>query len=185
MDIDYVFSWAMAAGIVLVVEDGTIVPGANTFITLDEYRAYAAQRGYVTPPDDAAASRAILRAGDFLRSIDTKFVGYRVSNEQTMPFPRSGVPVAGRPGWYYDDDEIPPGIKEAQIELAGIVGNGGNLYPSASSLRSVKKRKIGPIETEYFEGAVAGDWTALAPAAYAALAPFMGSLAGGLTSRRV
>lgn len=185
MDADYTFDWSVSSGVILIVEDGTIVPGANTFVTLSEYRYYAEQRGLTVPPDDAAAARAILKAGDFLRSLEPRFIGYRVDNEQTMPFPRVGVPVSGRPGWYYDKDEIPSEIKEAQIELAVTLGNGTSLYPSASSLRSVKRRKIGPIETEYFEGGIAGDWTVISPTAYTLLLPFMGGSLGYLTSRRV
>lgn len=186
MELELRFAWNLAAGVVLIVEDGSIVAGANTFVTVEEYKAYAVQRGWPLPPSDLEIARAILSAADFIRSLEPKFAGYRVSNEQTMPFPRKGVAVPGRPGWYYDEDEIPSLLKEAQIELAGIVASGGRLYPSASSLKAVKRKKIGPIETEYFEGSVAGDWTSAAPAAYALLIQLMGGgYPGYMTSRRV
>ncbi len=186
MDSFLTLSWDMALGVLLVVEDGSIVPGANTFVTLAEARAYADLRGLSLPPDDAAASRVILKGGDFLRSLEPRFSGYRVSNDQTMPFPRIGVPVAGRPGWYYDEDEIPSVLKEAQIEFAVYLASGGSLYPSASASRSVKKRKVGPIETEFFEGGSSGsNWTTLVPSAYTLLLQLMGGVPGYMTSRRV
>lgn len=180
--------WNVALGVVLTVEDGSIVPGANTFITIAEARAYAEQRGLTLPPDDAATARAILNAGDFLRSLESSFSGYRVSNEQTMPFPRFNVPIAGRPGWYYSEDEIPTALKEAQIEFAVYLATGAKLYPSAAATaRSIKMRKVGPIETQYYEGgAGGGNWMVFVPSAYALLGPLMGgAYPGYMTSRRV
>lgn len=192
MEIGFELLWSYTySGPNLIVEDGTIVPNANTFVNVDEARAYASARNITLPTNDADVATFLIRAADFLRTLESRFAGYRVDVSQALPYPRKCAPVPNMPRWYYDTDEIPDILKQGQIELMVALSSGVNLYGSAASsaARSVKRRKVGPIETEYFEASGGASssligWAAVAPAAYAVLSPLFGAGFGALTSVR-
>jgi len=52
----------------IVVEDGTGVSGANSFVSLADARTYAADRGVTLSEDDAALSPLLYKAMDYLES---------------------------------------------------------------------------------------------------------------------
>lgn len=129
----------------LVIEDGTLVAGANSFVPRSEIISYAALRG-VTLVDDATTDILAIKAMDYLWSLCYK--GDKVSATQTTPFPRSGL-VAGDTA---DDfvHEIPYGIQIAQMQLALDAHAGIDLTPSANPSAVLKRTKVGPIEREFF-----------------------------------
>lgn len=129
----------------LVIEDGTIVAGANSFVTRAQIIAYAAARGVVLPDEDATDINAIL-AMDFI--FTQCFKGELVEDDQPLPFPRKGL-VAGdeEPDFEY---QIPVGIVNAQLQLALDAANGIILSPSSNPTGDLKRTKVGPIERELF-----------------------------------
>lgn len=134
----------------IIVEDGTIVADANSYATRAEYIAYAANRGVVVT-DDVAADVELIKAMDFLNV--QCWIGEPVDllTPQSLPWPRKGL-VEGD----LDDDwvySVPRVLKNAQMQLAMYVRQGIDLMPARSADAEVKKEKIGPIETEYFEPA--------------------------------
>lgn len=131
----------------LVIEDGTLVAGANSFVTRAEIIAYAAARGVVLPDEDATDINAIL-AMDYLWSLCYK--GEQVEETQTTPFPRKGL-IAGDEAEDFDY-EIPVGMKNAQLQLSLDAANGIILTASANPSGELKRSKVGPIEREFFEG---------------------------------
>lgn len=130
----------------LVIEDGTLVAGANSFATRAEIIAYAAARG-VTLADDETTDFLAVQAIDYIWSRCLK--GDLVDETQTTPFPRSGL-VSGDTveGYEYS---IPPAIKMAQLQLALDAGNGITLTASANPAAVLKRSKVGPLEREFFE----------------------------------
>lgn len=130
----------------LVIEDGSIVAGANSFVTRAEIIAYAAARGTTIANEDASDVFAIL-AMDYMWTLCLK--GELVDPTQTTPFPRKGL-IAGdeAPGFTY---EIPHGVKTAQLQLAMDAANGIILTASVNPSGDLKKSKVGPIEEEFFE----------------------------------
>jgi len=153
----------------LVIEDGTLVANAYSFVTRAEIIAYAASRG-VTIADTADADILAVKAMDYLWTLC--FAGDLVSEEQGTPFPRSGL-VDGDTAEGYEYT-IPAGIKRAQMQLALDSHNGIDLTPSANPDAALKRSKIGPIEEEFFE-AESLTLTGAAPltVANALLAPFL------------
>lgn len=131
----------------LVIEDGTIVAGANSFVTRAEIIAYAALRG-VTIPDTDASDVYAIRAMDYFWSLPC-LKGTLVEADQTTPYPRKGL-VDGdtAEGYVYS---IPAGIKNAQLQLSLDSFNGIDLTPSVNPEAGVKSEKVGPIATEYFD----------------------------------
>lgn len=131
----------------LVIEDGTIVAGANSFVTRAEIVAYAALRGVTIPDADASDVYAIL-AMDYLWSLPC-LRGELVDAAQTTPYPRKGL-IEGDTVEDYEYT-IPVGVKNAQLQLALDSFNGIDLTPSANPEANIKSEKVGPIATEFFD----------------------------------
>lgn len=128
----------------LVIEDGSIVANANSFVTRAEVISYASARGFVLPDDETTDVLATL-AMDYLWTLC--FKGTLVEGAE-VPFPRYGL-VDGDDAEGYEY-AIPLGIKRAQMQLALDSHNGVDLAPSATPSSSLKRSKIGPIEEEFF-----------------------------------
>jgi hypothetical protein len=138
----------MARQVTLVVEDGTIVPDANSFVTEDQIATYALMRGVTLPnttdiDKDKIATLGIL-AMDYLRVLPWK--GDLVEDTQTTPWPRKNIIT---PIW--PDNVIPPAVIEAQYQLTLLSNGGVILLPTYSGSGFLTKEKIGPIENTYSE----------------------------------
>lgn len=133
--------------ITLTVEDGSIVPNANTFVTIAEVRAFATQRGIDSlPADDDALSSLIINACDFVNTYEPRFQGSRTDPaNQSLCFPRKCVEI-------YDTDlgenTIPNQLKVAQIQVTVAASTGIELFPTQTGA-NVTRETIGPITTEY------------------------------------
>ncbi len=139
----------MARQVVLVVEDGTVVSGANSFVTEDQIVAAALMRGIVLPftTDDEKDKVAVygILAADYLRILPWK--GEVVDVNQTMPFPRKNMNMT--PPW--PENAVPYAVIEAQLQLALLSYGGTVLIPTTSGTGFLIKEKIGPIENTYSE----------------------------------
>jgi len=72
----------------LTVEDGSIVTGANSYVSLAAARSYAAARGATVPAADADLEVMIIKAMDYLESHRDQFLGDSVERDQPLSFPR-------------------------------------------------------------------------------------------------
>lgn len=150
----------------LVIEDGTGVAEANSYVTAEQIIAYAAERGVEILPGEAVDTLAI-RAADYMSTLC--YIGeVAYPGEQYMNWPRRGI-IAGD---LAEDAElvIPHAVVKGQLQLALDVFNGIDLMPSRKAEPKLKKRKTGPIEREYFEGS---DYMPDIPFASAILRPVM------------
>lgn len=173
----------------LVVEDGTIVTGANSYNDLPALKEYALVRGVELGADDALIEQRAHQAIDYLESLTYK--GSLVEpDDQALLFPRSGIYLDGR---YLASDTIPRNIKSAQAQLVVELTNGVIIWTSTSSGTAgveqvVKKEKVDVIETEYMtpvEQGVTGGSVGVAemPAVYALLRKFLVSFMPTLAYR--
>lgn len=167
----------MARAVELIVEDGTGVADANSFVTEDQIVAYAAARGVTlanaTDADKDAVAVLGIQAMDYLNSLAWK--GTKTYPDSLVPFPRTGLTG-------YTDTQIPAAIKQAQMQLAVIANSGVVLVPSIVGGSFIKREKIGPIETEYSESVYVSDnGLPLLPGIAALLNPFLiGELPDGV-----
>lgn len=132
----------------LIVEDGTIVAGANSFLSLVDARTLADNRGIDLPVDDDAAIDALIQGGIYVNNQESSLQGARVSADQTMCYPRSGVTK-----YTFDvaSDSIPDEIKCAQVESAASIGAGVNPY-AVDTGKEVKLQEVtGSVKREFFE----------------------------------
>lgn len=163
----------------LVIEDGTIVAGANSFVSRAEIIAYAASRGVIIP-DDAASDVYAIRAMDYFATLC--FRGLQIV--QSLSFPRSEL-IDGDTAddWVFT---IPDNIKLAQMQLALDSFNGVVLTYSANPSALLKRSKVGPLEREFFApGLLTLDGSAPLTVASAYLASFMCAGEGLLKTIRV
>lgn len=125
----------------LVVEDGSIVAGANSYVTADEYRTWANARGI-----DVEASqfleRSILRAMDYFEQLH--FIGNKANENQPLQWPRTEALIDG---YYADATEIPVQVKTALYEAIKVEIDG--LSQLNTEDRRTIKEKIGDIEIQY------------------------------------
>lgn len=134
-------------------EDGSIVPTAVTYVTVDEAKLYASRRGVTLPADDGAVEVLLTKAMDFIEAREGQFAGSRVSAAQPLSWPRTGLTLNG---FAFPTDEIPQALKSAQSQLA-IDAMTMDLAPTSTG-RVVKRQKVDVIETEYAltDGALSG-----------------------------
>ena len=112
----------------LIIEDGSIVPNANSYTSLEDARAYLSSMGYELNADDTIAEQTLIKGYNFVNSYESRYQGCRVSALQTGSFPRSGVYINGFP---LASDAIPAQLIQAQ-SLAAYEENkeSGSLFPS-------------------------------------------------------
>lgn len=132
----------------LIVEDGSIVAGANSYASVADADAYFADRANaawaaLTTPQKQAA---LIQAGDYLEATyATAWKGDRVSADQPMSWPRVGVIAYG---YELPADGVPETLQRANIELA-VRASSGPLAKDEG--QRVKRRKVDVLETEYSE----------------------------------
>ncbi len=170
----------------LIIEDGTVVANANSYVTLEEYRAFALARGVVVPAVDADAEVQLIEAMDYLEAQRSKYQGHKTDPAaQLLQFPRTGVVIDCNAELGAND--IPVELKQAQMRLAMEV-NAGNILMPTSDGRVVKREKVDVIEREFMTGGDNGN-SGLPmpsfPAVDALLAPLFAACGGGFGLRTV
>lgn len=130
----------------IVVEDGTIVADANSYVTLAEVRAYATLRGITVPAADGDLEKHLHLAMDWFESED--FPSARLDATQELSFPRDVIVVDGV---RYMEGAIPKLVKQIICE-ATCTSVTIALQPqfAGSSLGQLKRKKIDVLEKEYF-----------------------------------
>ena len=164
----------------LIKEDGSVVVGANTYVTrdddVDEYMfAYGRTEwpGYSNSEQDGFLWRGFLLLE---RRYGNQWAGSRTGREnvvQLASWPRKGVvdhdgrfnilpdPSEDAPlstsldddkTPYVPSDAIPPEVREAQLEMTWLAAQGVNILPrSVQQLQGpVQTEAVGPIRTTYF-----------------------------------
>lgn len=129
----------------LVIEDGSIVSGANSYATVAEAREYASLRGVTLSATDATVETLLIKAMDYLETFADRYKGEIVDEEQSLSWPRY---YATYRGYEISGDAIPDAIKRAQMQAAIELHNGVDLLPTETGAR-VKREEVGPIKTEY------------------------------------
>lgn len=129
----------------LIVENGSIVDNANSYVTRAEYIAYAASIGVVVA-NDAQADAQLVRASAFIDSLELKLKGSRVDRNQLLAFPRTGLIIENFP---WDADEIPRQVILAQMALALDIRSGVDPYNPASNLPIIEERVDGAVAIRY------------------------------------
>ena len=129
----------------LIVEDGSIVAGAESYCSVADADAYHTARGNTAWTGENAAKEALLRkATDYMVQVYAlRWKGDRVSEDQALDWPREGVVAFG---FEIPSDAMPEAVVKACAELA-LRALSGDLTPDLT--RRTLREKVGPIEVEY------------------------------------
>lgn len=122
------------------------------------FAAWLAENGHALPGDAPAPAILRQRGSAYLDALyGAEFSGKPTAGfDQERAWPRIGAETRGAS---IPNDIIPGAIVRASYVAAWHEANyPGSLNVSASAAGVVKREKVGPIETEYFEGS--GDATA-------------------------
>lgn len=166
----------------LTIETGAGIAGANSYATVAQAQAYAAARALTLPAGTPAVEALLIKAADFLESLEDQFKGSRVESDQALAWPRTDVYLFDSTDMF-GEDEIPVQLINAQCQLA-FDGVANTLQPTGSG-REVIRTKVDVIETEYAKrgsGTIQPDFNK----AMAILAPLLDNSSGfSLTTLRV
>lgn len=128
----------------LVIENGSIVAGADSFATAAELVTYAANFGR-TIPAGAPEQESLLRRA-YLEMLALPWKGGLVNPEQTGAWPRYDVM---RNDWLVRSDSIPAQIKAGQMALATEIHADDLDKPELRKGAVTKNRVEGAVEQQY------------------------------------
>lgn len=129
----------------ITVEDGTIVTGANSWVSRDDFIAYADARG-VTIADEDASDALLIKACDYINSLEPRIQGALVERDQPTAFPRTDLFIEG---WSWSSNEIPRQVISAQLALALEINAGADPFNPPDDLPVVEKRVEGAVTVKY------------------------------------
>lgn len=100
----------------IIVEDGSIVENANSYITVSGVGVYASDYGYTdwASATDAVKTQSLLKGMRYIEGLP--FKGYRQTEDQSLEFPRSEL--YDRDGYLVDESTIPVKLVSAVCEAA-------------------------------------------------------------------
>jgi len=162
----------------LIVEDGTGLSTATSYVSLVDAAAYFAARGISTWTGADALKEAALTRGSF--ALDgmyaNRWPGVRMSSDQAFDWPR--YDAFDQDGYLLDG--LPIAIVNAACEAAlSELVSAGSL--TAASTSGVKREKVGPLETEYFSSSGSSP---VYKTISSALSRIVRSVGAGVTFRR-
>ena len=157
----------------LIVEDGTVVVDANSFISLVDARVMATDMALSLDADDTIAETQLRQSYyQLVRSYQNRLQGSTVSQIQTGIFPRFDV-VAN--GFLVASDSIPVEIQRAQIEYGDSINKGADFNKTADD-QELKAFNVQGVYSEQYKDGSNARTTPLVPSVTQWLLPFMESM---------
>ena len=129
-----------------IVEDGTVVAGANAYETVAEFKAYWADRNVTFTQDDPTIRGAIVISTQYV-DLNNKWKGAIVISDQPLDWPRVGV--TDDEGRIIPSLTVPDQLKNAVAEYAKRQLT-APIQPDVADEGALKKvkKKVDVIETE-------------------------------------
>lgn len=131
---------------VLTVEDGSIVSGADSYITLSAARTFLSSVGLSLATVDADAEVQLRKAFYHIEAMN--FLGSVTDTAQLTQFPRKDIV---RYGVALPDNAIPPEISRAQAYIAAAIQSGVSVDVAGASPIQTASQKVGELEVSYFK----------------------------------
>lgn len=126
----------------IIVEDGSIVSGANSYVSEADLITYASDRGITLKGD---ADVLLIRAMDYIESLSYK--GYKVERTQPLQWPERLVYIDG---YYFPSDSIPQELKSGLMQTAIAIDQGND--PLAVVTQNIKSETVDVISVTYMDG---------------------------------
>lgn len=130
----------------IIVEDGSIVADANSYVTVAELESFADLRGVTLPTLEADKEVLLINGTDYTENFFDRFQGDTVDQDQSLQFPRTGVTVNG---FSVGSDSIPQTLKNAQMQAAiELISTSLTINTG----QNIKREKVDVIEVTYQDG---------------------------------
>ncbi len=133
----------------IIVEDGSIVSNANSYVTEAELTQYASDRGITITGD---TEQLLIKSMDYIESLS--YIGVKFTIDQPLQWPRADVVIDG---YYFNSDAIPKELKKGQMETALSVDAG--VDPLAPVTRGKKSVSVGAVSVTYDDVSESGSTT--------------------------
>ena len=161
----------------LTIETGAGLPDAESYASIAAADVRCVSLGLTAWAALAEAGKeiALRKAMIFMATYRTRWAGRRVYQRQALDWPRYNVAVDG---FIVPSTVVPADVVHACIDLAVRAGSGEDLLPDLDTgSNAIKRDKVGPIDTEYFQNTT--DARERFVAVDAILAPYFGAAGGG------
>lgn len=149
----------------LIIEDGTNVTGANSYVTLTEFRAYALARGVTISAVDATADAIMYKSMDYIESKLRESQGMRAFVDQVLEWPRAEIYSSSRTAGLIastvygisincmkvDIDFIPQELKTLQMQVGMAINAGIDFANYSQEQKFVIEEQVGPLKQKYSE----------------------------------
>ncbi len=127
----------------LIVENGTGVTNANSYVSVSDHVAYCAAYGVTVTNSQAEIN--LRKFMDYIESLNG-YKGCKTIKEQVLRFPRKNMYIDGV---LIASNAIPWQLPKAQNEGALCIANGVDKL--AVRTIPIKSEKFGPFETTYMD----------------------------------
>ena len=127
----------------IIVENGTVVAGANSYVSEAGLLDYATNRGVTLT---TALDVLIIKAMDYIESLS--FIGDKHTEAQPLQWPRDEVYIDR---YYIERETIPKELKNGVYTAALAID--AELDPLRIVERATKREKVDVIEVEYMDSA--------------------------------
>ena len=153
----------------LVIEDGSIVVGADSFISYADALTQAQNLGLAFSDDETVGQQQLRQAYIWLVNLyEPQLQGMRISKDQTGCFPRSDVESRG---FDIDNDEIPADIIKAQLFAASAVFGGIDIN-TVKTTAELKSFAVDGVYTETYKDSDTAPSIANMPQVYNFMKPY-------------
>jgi len=164
----------------LVIEDGSVVVGADSFISYADAVVQAGNLGLSFSDEEVTGQQQLRQAYIWLVNLyEPQLQGLRISKDQTGCFPRSGVEARS---FAIDNDEIPADIISAQLFASSAI-NGGIDINTVKTTAELKSFAVDGVYTETYKDSDSAPSIANMPQVYNFMKPYTRN-GGNLTLHR-
>ena len=131
----------------LIIEDGSIVPSSDSYVSRVDYIAHALSLGVIVADDDAADVQ-LRKAAAYIGQHEENLKGTSVSRDQSIVFPRYDLWING---WSWSGSEIPTEVINCQLAFALDINGGEDLWNrSVNPNSAIKKQRVeGAVSREF------------------------------------
>lgn len=147
----------------LIVEDGSIVTNADSYISVDNATTFINDYLGGEYEDNAAAflglsssrQEQVLRKAAWYLDMRyrTRWKGYKRFQSQSLDWPRTDV--QDEDDYDLPEDEIPRRLIRAQVEIACLIAGGIAIFENREHGGLVQSEKVDVIAVSYFQSAPA------------------------------
>ena len=138
----------------LVVESGVGLSDADSFISLEGARAFAAKYGITLPTNDAAAEVALRQGCQYVELQQKCFSGSRLTTTQALSWPRTGATNVY--GVEYADGDMPAQLGYAQVYAAAEYAAGTDVRATDDGKSIASEEVTGAVAVSYFNNGKTG-----------------------------